>query len=201
MSELERRPNKPDKGISHIARDVLHFLCPGRKTSFHPTKGVPCRMKAQQGILEYVMLTLFVVIVIIALLFFLSWWQASQLGLEKRSNAVQRTYSVLGQFINDPVLVKSSSVLDDSKLTALQSMDCDDMEKVFGSGWYANVTLFEGDARMECKTNYPNCNYWEFCPRNYGSRCSRISYAIPVNIYRKMKESTGVGILEVGSCQ
>ena len=151
--------------------------------------------------MEYVMLTFFVLVVIVALLFFLSWWQASQLGLEKRSNAVQMTYSVLGQFINDPVVVKAGSVLDDSKLSALQGMGCDELEGVFGAGWYANVTLFEGDARAACGSNYPDCNYWSFCPENYGGRCSRISYVIPVNIYRKMSESVSVGILEVGACQ
>ena len=158
-------------------------------------------MKGQQGIMEYVMLTFFVLVIIVALLFFLSWWQASQLGLESRDNAVQRTYSVLGQLINDPVVVKGNSMLDDSKLSALQDMDCQELESIFGQGWYANVTLFEGDTSVVCGTNYPHCNCWSFCPENYGDRCTRISYVIPVNIHRKMSESVSVGTLEVGACQ
>jgi hypothetical protein len=158
-------------------------------------------MKGQQGIMEYVMLTFFVLVIIVALLFFLSWWQASQLGLESRANAVHMTYSVLGQLINDPAVARGSSVLDDSKLSALQNMGCDELEVVFGRGWYANVTLFEGDARVVCGENYPDCNYWSLCPENYGDRCTRISYIVPVNIYRKMSESVSVGILEVGACQ
>jgi hypothetical protein len=160
------------------------------------------RRKGQQGILEYVLLMFFVLVVIIGLLFFLTWWQTVQMQAESRARDAKSVYSVMREMLNDPLLAKDGSVLDDSKLMALQGMGCAELEKAFGTGWHATARLFQGDSDVACtEANYPECNLWELCPGTGEGRCGRVSYALPVNIYRAIGSSAGIGLLEVWSCQ
>jgi hypothetical protein len=66
---------------------------------------------------------------------------------------------------------------------------------VFGYNWFIKFRAFNGDEKIPCTWgNYPDCNAWEFCTKNQ----KNISRAIPVNIYRKIPEENGIGIMEVG---
>jgi len=148
-------------------------------------------MKAQSQMLEYVLLMLLVVGVIMVLMIFLSWWQASQLGVEKAKNQQDRALSLLKNFISSPYMTKENSMMDDGKLTALAMIpgSCQMLEKVYGSGWHAEVWLFDGQPWKSCNTNpssdYRSCNRWSICPVREGVR-GKISRVLPVNIYRRI---------------
>jgi len=44
------------------------------------------------------------------------------------------------------------------------------------------------------KLNYPECSIWRFC-----EKADKMMYmSIPVNVYRKMNETTELGVLTVG---
>ena len=153
-------------------------------------------MKAQAGIMEYVLLTFFILFIIFFLLFFLSWWQFSQFESEKTSMVNSRAFALTRHFLEVPMLTKETSMFDDSKLTsAASTIKCEGLQKIFGSGWFMKIRIFEGDSDIECTwSNYPECNYWEFCIREGNS----LNYAVPVNIYRKMSETVLVGNLTLG---
>ncbi len=149
--------------------------------------------------MEYILLTFFILLVIVGLLFFLSWWQFSQLGMEEHKVRMDRVMSLAQQVSNSPYFVKENSMFDDAKLTALKSLGsdvCTGMESIFGYGWFIKVRLFDGTGEeVPCTWgNYPECNSWTFCAKGQ----KNTSRAIPVNVYRKMSEKNSVGILEVG---
>ncbi len=156
----------------------------------------------QVSIMEYIILSFFILVIIVALLFFLSWWQFSQLGMEEHKLKMEKVFFTARYISNSPYFVKENSVFDDAKLTAANSLGtgiCEDFEKVFGYNWFIRINIFEGDVEIPCTwNNYPDCNSWEFCTKRQGKDQKSTSRILPINIYRKMSEENGVGIIEVG---
>jgi hypothetical protein len=156
--------------------------------------------KAQTSIMEYLLLSFFILMVIIALIFFLSWWQASQFNLEQQGQIHQRVEVLLYRFINSPLFVKENSVFDDSKLLAIQSYSqniCKELTTLFGSDWFLEIEVLNprpGCAGPCDAVNYPCCGSWTICPQ--GKR--NITRVLPVNVYRKIEDRTDLGVLRVG---
>jgi len=144
-------------------------------------------MKGQSQMLEYVLLMVFVVAVILMLMLFLTWWQLSQLKVEESKGQQGKALSMLNLMLDSPYLAKENSMLDDGKLTVLSSIidGCDELKKVYGEGWHAEVMLLDGKPRSKCtQASYPECNYWSICPEQQSE--GRISRVIPVNVYRNI---------------
>ena len=148
--------------------------------------------------MEYILVTFFILLIIVALLFFLSWYQFSQISMEEHKLKSERVMFLARYASNSPYMVKENSMFDDSKLTALKSLGpdaCRELESVFGYEWFIMIRAFEGEDDVPCTwSNYPDCNTWEFCTQDKRN----ISRVLPVNIYRKMSEENGIGTLEVG---
>ncbi len=163
------------------------------------------RVSGQISILEYALLTFFVMVVIIGLIIFLSYWQVTQLGVEETRTRMDRALFLTKHFLNSQQFVKRDSMFDDGKLTALFSLPnaCEELQEVFGLDWFAEIRVLDGNAPKECTwTNYPDCNYWSFCVEDKSNR----SYDVPTNIYRRIGYTlttgvlgrTDIGILRVG---
>jgi hypothetical protein len=156
--------------------------------------------KAQSSIMEYLLLSFFILMVIIALIFFLTFWQSSQLSLEQQNLKSQRLDTLLNRFINSPLFVMENSVFDDSKLMAIQSLEnkgaCQDLEALFGSDWSIRVEVLTprpGCAGPCTASSYPCCGSWEICTR--GER--NITKVLPVNVYRKSEDRNDLGLMTV----
>jgi hypothetical protein len=150
--------------------------------------------------MEYLLLSLFVLLVIISLIFFLSWWQLSQFGLEEQRIKNDRVVALLNRFTNSPLFVKENSVFDDSRLLAIQLLGddaCRELEDLLGSGWFMEIEVLSrpGCAGQCSQSNYDCCNYWSLCSQ--GSRMN-VSMSIPVNVYRKAEDRTDLAALRVG---
>lgn len=165
-------------------------------------KGMVCakhksrQFKGQGQMLEYVLLMVFIVGVVLALIFFLTWWQLSQLSIEKSETQQDRLLSLVKQFLDSPYLTKEGSMLDDGKLTALVMMDnnidrsCERLQDIYGDDWYAEIRLKDGLPLKKCdQMSFPDgnnyCNYWTLCKPLTGSK-ARISHVIPINVYRNI---------------
>ncbi len=158
-------------------------------------------MKAQSSIMEYLLLSVFILLMIMSLIFFLAWWQSSQFGLEQKKLKDQRVDVLMNRFINSPLFVTENSVFDDSKLQAIQSLRqdaCQDLESMFGGDWFITIEVLNqhpGENIGECTaSNYPDCGYWEMCGQ--GER--NVSRVLPVNVYRKAEDRNDLALLTVG---
>jgi hypothetical protein len=155
----------------------------------------------QVSIMEYILLTFFILVIILALLLFLSWWQLSQIGMQEHNIQMDKVFFTARYVSSSPYFVKENSVFDDAKLTAIQSLGssvCKDFERVLGYNWFIKVKIFEGDTDIPCTwNNYPDCNIWEICTRVTDNE-KTTSRILPVNVYRKISEENGVGIMEAG---
>jgi hypothetical protein len=154
------------------------------------------QFKGQSQMLEYVLLMVFIVGVVLALIFFLTWWQLSQLSIEKSETQQDRLLSLVKQFLDSPYMTKESSMFDDGKLTALVMMDnnidmsCERLQAIYGDDWYAEIRLKDGLPLKKCdQMSFPDgsshCNYWTLCQQQAGPK-TRISHVIPVNVYRNI---------------
>jgi len=179
----------------------------------HAKHGTPsegqrsCRaetLRGQANIMEYILMTFFIVVVIIGLMLFMSSWQSTQHQLEiaKENNA--RALELTNFISTSPYFIKGSQVLagpmlDDAKIMALSATDniCDKLENMFGSNWFAEISIIEyqSDEKIDCTTdNYPNCNTWTLCDEDH----DKLFYVLPVNIYRRALDRTDIGTLKVG---
>ncbi|MCD6590853.1 MAG: hypothetical protein J7K72_02680 [Candidatus Aenigmarchaeota archaeon] len=151
-------------------------------------------MKGQSHLMEYVLLMFFVVMIMVVLMFFLTGWQVTSSTSQQYEAMSHKAAFLLRAFANSPYLNKKTypegSMFEDSKLTAIT---CEDLRKLYGSGWYAELK----DISMEGECNeetYPNCGEWTFCKKKEKS----MVFDIPVNIYRKTTGEIHIGILKVG---
>jgi hypothetical protein len=151
--------------------------------------------KGQAHIMEYVLLSFFILMIIVLIVFFLTGWQIGTTRSRQSLLKEQRASFMMKAFSNSPLLNKEGfregGMLEDSRLTAL---DCEDMEELMGRGWFAEVKII--DSLTECTyENYPRCGVWTFCKTdNQGF----IAYDIPVNVYRTLTKDVEIGILTVG---
>jgi hypothetical protein len=156
--------------------------------------------KGQSGIMEYLLLSFFVVFAILIVIFFLTWWQVSQLDLEKQTIKSNRAVSLLEKSASSQLMVARDSVFDDSKLMALQSLGargCSLLHGQLGQEWFIAVQVL--NPRPGCESgcdasSYPCCARWEIC----GTGKPNITRVLPVNVFRKAEERTDLGLLTVG---
>ncbi len=154
------------------------------------------RTKGSVELMEYMFLTLFVIVIVIAFVIFLSWWNISQMDVEKSKVELDKTLVLAKSLVSSPFLARSDSMLDDGKLTALQEMGqdaCSAIDGIYGADWFAVIRLLDGSDDTLCSyANYPDCNYWQLCKtesKNYRS------YVVPVNIYRNIGTVLSTGVL------
>lgn len=152
--------------------------------------------KAQHSIMEYILLTFFIMVVIIAIIFFLTGWQVSQFELEQEKTKIDRAFWLTKSFLTSQYFVKDNSMFDSMKLSAALD-SCEELEKIFGYEWFAEVNLLGGTDAL-CTETDTDCNQWKFCEKtkNY------TAYIIPVNIYKvmdnDMRGRVYIGTLKVG---
>jgi hypothetical protein len=159
------------------------------------------------GMLEYIMLTIIIMAIIIVLIFFLTTWQVTQLSQEKSKTITTQALSLTKLVSNSPYFVKSDSMFDDTKLTALAIIDdyCKELEPILGRGWFIEINITGSSGELsdkECNLlrNYPDCGHWIFdCP---GVGDNFDAFVLPVNIYRntgRVMESGILPIVDIGT--
>lgn len=156
--------------------------------------------KGQSNIMEYIFLTLFILIMIVAMILFLSWFQMSQFEMKGGDIQIEKAKFLMNYMINSPYLAEENSLFDDSKLTSLLSLEdyCDRLDGVFGLRWSLKVDLLtsEDGCFVECtEESYPCCGSWTFCERE--SKGSVLKYVIPVNVLRKINNQVHLAKMEV----
>lgn len=161
------------------------------------------RLTGQMGIMEYMMMTLFVMVIIVMLVFFFSGWQISQVQVQESKAKSERVLSAMKNVLYSPLLAREDSMFDDAKLSALQSR-CGKLQDFFGADLFIEVTVFQGQGEIPCDPyRYDiNCNYWSICKRD----APHSALVMPVNVYRNMGNvlssgmlgRTDLGVLKVG---
>ncbi|MCX6817431.1 MAG: hypothetical protein NTU57_01085 [Candidatus Aenigmarchaeota archaeon] len=153
------------------------------------------KTKGQMHMMEYVLLSFFVLLIIVVVTFFLTGWQISSTRSERREVEYQKAEFLLRTIANSPYInrntYKEGSMLEDSKLT---SITCEEFQTLYGTGWYAEIEI-PGFNDACLPDVYPLCGSWSYCKDE--SKEAMI-FDIPVNIYRKMTGAVDAGFLRVG---
>lgn len=152
-------------------------------------------MRGQAQLMEYVLLSFFIILIIVLTTLFLTGWQITSTQSEQRRVFYSKAEFLLRAFTNSPYVNKNTykegSMLEDSKLT---SITCEDLEKLYGAGWFAEVESLEFANECNEETPYPLCGKWSYCKKEGDA----IIFEIPVNIYRKTTGEVDIGFLRVG---
>jgi hypothetical protein len=147
--------------------------------------------------MEYVLMVVFIVAAIMAIIFFLYWWNIQQFQMDAFKNKQDRISGIAQYMMGDYMFANGDSIFDDAKLTAINaSVSCEDLQKILGTGWYVKITALDMDSEVPCKWNdYPGCNVWSMCSRKDSPEM--LGQIFPVNVYRKVTDKTAMGILYV----
>ena len=158
-------------------------------------------LKGQTSMMEYLLMSFFVLVVIVVLILFLSWWNLSNLEMEQVEAEFERVDTLVERVSDSPLFVKENSVFDDSKLLAIQSLGvdaCTDLEEIFGPTWSLEIeslTPRPGCAGPCDVLSYPCCGSWLICPLNNILNKTRV---LPVNVYRFAEDRTDLAIMKIG---
>jgi len=99
--------------------------------------------KGQYSVMEYLFLTIFVLMIIFGLIFFLFVFQGSQSSFEMERNVEGELFTLTSRVVVSPFLVQSDSLFDDAKLTALQALsgdeECEEFHRIFGQNAFLKV--------------------------------------------------------------
>ncbi len=161
-----------------------------------PQAEKPRGLSGQFGMMEYIIFALFMLIIVVAIVFFLFGWEFGAAQREGLDQAYSKSLSLISRFTHSGFFTEKDNMLDDSKLMVTK---CEDIEAVFGEKLCINITsvLFVGDESRSCSlSSYPNCNQWVIC----GDFCGQgnlLGYDVPVNIYRRVDGTTELGILDL----
>jgi len=151
--------------------------------------------------MEYILMTLFIVIIVTVLIFFLMGWQFTQFRAEESKAEADQALFIMKFFLKSPYFTRDESLFDDAKLLAFTEMGdkaCDELSMVFGRDWFAQIYYINGDGELcSSMSAYETCDYWEFCV-NPDPRIKTFSYDLPVNIYNSSGRSNHLGILKIG---
>jgi len=156
------------------------------------------RRKGQSELMEYVLMVVFIVAAIIAIIFFLTWWNVQQFQMDAFKNRQDRVVGIAQYMMGDYMFTNGDSVFDDAKLTAINaSVTCEEMQKILGTGFYVKIKSLDMNGEKPCKWNeYPDCNAWSICGYKANAR-DRFGQNFPVNVYRKVSDKTALGVLYV----
>jgi hypothetical protein len=157
------------------------------------------RRKGQSEIMEYILMVVFIVAAILAIIFFLTWWNVQQFQMDAFKNRQDRVVGIGQYMMGDYMFTNGDSVFDDAKLTAINaSMSCDDLQKILGTNWYVKIKALDMGGEKPCKWNdYPDCNVWSMC--GYMENAKELfGQNFPVTVYRKVSDKTALAVLYVG---
>lgn len=143
-------------------------------------------MDGQSGLMEYIFMIVFLAIVIIVFIFFLTGYQVTQFTSQQAQSSIDRSFSLMNFLSTSPLLVKEEGVFDDGKLTALASLEnpCSLLEDRFGKNWFFTITILDGtESNTACSGPLATCNAWSFCERD----APFVAFDIPTNVYRVTK--------------
>jgi hypothetical protein len=160
-------------------------------------------MRAQASIMEYILMTFFLLVVIISMILFMGWWNVTQISIDQSKLAGSSALLLLQVLSNSEYIAEENSVLDDSRLTAIKAMQsegvdfCSEFEPVFGRDSFFEVHVLDGNPEVECSfSSHPECNTWTFCKPDQSR--SKTTYNIPVNVHRKISGRNDIAILYAG---
>jgi len=108
------------------------------------------QLKAQMGMMEYIMLTFFIMVIVVVLIFFLGGWQVTQIELQKSRARSDKALALLKEVSSSSLFVKSDGVFDDTKLTAWLGRSCSELEEIFG-GMGLKVEIKEDLAKLRVR--------------------------------------------------
>ncbi len=140
------------------------------------------KLKGQMGMMEYIMLTFFIMVIVIVLIFFLGGWQMTQVEMEKIRGRSDKALALMKEVSASPLLVRSNQVFDDTKLMVTLERECSELEDIFGADIFFEVTVIGCNVTCNSTEDYPGCCSWSFCKKEGRTT----AYDLPVNVYRKL---------------
>jgi len=134
------------------------------------------------GMMEYIMLTFFIMVIVVVLIFFLGGWQVTQIELQKSRARSDKALALLKEVSSSSLFVKSDGVFDDTKLTAWLGRSCSELEEIFGKDIFFEIDVIGCNESCAPEEYNTSCCNWSYCIREGRTT----AYDLPVNVYRKL---------------
>jgi len=170
-------------------------------------KGISASRKAQASMMEYIIMTFFMMIIIAFIIFMFLGIQFTSITSESSKQKTDRSLSLLKTLSSSQIFAVSSQaeknpVFSAKKLTAavLSEDFCEMAERLYGSSWTMELMIIGetgSHATADCtSSNYGSCGIWSLC-QPPGEAEEAIIREIPVNIYMENTGRTEAALMKV----
>ena len=139
------------------------------------------RLKAQTEMTEYMVLLFFIGAMLAMAILLMGNMQANQLEAEKEKLNDAHMLALLRRTAESKLFTNEEGIFQHVKLTALLDQ-CDQLKAVFGSGWFADLVVFDGKKITGCKGSSLDCNHYSFCLRKGAKK----ALPLPVNVENRL---------------
>ncbi|HLD56874.1 MAG TPA: hypothetical protein VJA47_01115 [archaeon] len=163
------------------------------------TINISKKLKGQFGIMEYILLSVFLIAILVIGMLMLSGFENLKAKGQTTKEIASRQLLSLGIFSHSNLFTKAENQLDDSKLQAsIEEDGCDALEKLIGQQACLEVEALLPSVREENECNpatYPECNKWTVCKEVCTTKTGFRIYTMPVNIFRKIQNRIDLGVI------
>ena len=148
------------------------------------------KFKAQAQMMEYSMMTFVLMIIIVLMVLFLFGWWSMQSGIERTKETSNRALFMTKNMLYSTYFTSSESMkkdpmFGDVKLSAMEKVDCEELQKVYGTDWFMEMELADGSKQ------------WFFCVNpDPGKKFT--AFELPVNVFIEEREEVVMAVLKVG---
>ena len=154
-------------------------------------------LKGQFGIMEYILLSVFLIAILVIGIFMLSGFENLKGRGETTKELVNKQLISLSILSHSDIFAEANR-LDDSKLQAsIDEEGCRGLEKLIGQQACLEVEALLPSAKEDNECNpasYPDCNKWTICKEICAAKGFKI-YTMPVNIHRKIQNRVDLGVI------
>ncbi len=166
------------------------------------------RFKGQAEMMEYLLMTVFTIVILLAMMFFLFGFEIGRSTGSEAKDAANKLMVAVNVLAQSDILAKDGFILDDSKLVNfLDQSGCEDITKIIGQEAcvIVNIVKISSSQDQECLLgNYgKSCNKWTMCR----DVCNRLNFTgepqrgieVPLNVYRKLEDKVDLAKMKIQS--
>lgn len=162
------------------------------------------KIKGQAGMIEYLLMTVFTMVIILVMVFFLFGFEAGRTADSESMDSKNRVLLAVNTLTQSDIINKEDLMFDDSKLAGfLDQAGCEELTKTMSQEACINIELIKiaSEEPKDCAGNYGGeCNRWTLCKDvcaklKSGGRQRGLS--LPVNVYRKLDNKVELAVVKV----
>ena len=162
------------------------------------------KMKAQGGMLEDILMAVFILLIIVIAVFFVFGFSFGNSKTQDSAEKLKNTILTADFLMQSPLLIKDDGIFEDTKISSfISDKGCEDIKKILNKEKICvqiEKILVTGEKGLQCVDGSfdKKCTKWEICETDC-LELEKDSRKIesPINIHRTIQNKNELGLMTV----